>query len=91
MDDGELQKAIEQRVRKQFKDCVIEDVIVKRAFDADGDDIVDVVVVLSEREHVTGVSSFASKLWADLCRKNLGFPILSFRTVAENARLSAAA
>ena len=87
----ELRETVERHVRRQFSDMVLEDVLVKEGYDADDDRIVDVVVVFKKAENVTGFSSMTRSLWTELARKDYGFPILSFRTSDENARLFAAA
>jgi hypothetical protein len=91
--DPNLQAAVERLVRKQFPDAVIDSVNVKRAVDADGDDILDVVVIFAEAPTLSGISGLTRKLWGEISDRDrdAGFPILSFRTAAENAYLSAAA
>ena len=89
--DLDLRSTVERYVRNGFPDARIDDIIISERVDADGDMVVDVVVVLSEAEQVTGFSRLARNLWAELSEKDFGFPILSFRTKDENAQILAAA
>ncbi len=86
----DLRNTVERYVREQFPAAMI-DSIINECSDEDDDMIVNVIVVLEREEQVTGFSSMTRNLWSELSQKNFGFPILSFRTKAENARIFAAA
>ncbi len=87
----ELRDTVEHYVRERYSDAIIDSIIINEGYDADDDRIVEIVVVFKRAEIVTGFSSLARSMWTELSRKNYGFPILSFRTSDENAKLLAAA
>jgi hypothetical protein len=87
----ELREAVERDVQKRFPHNMLDNICIQESFDADGDKIVLVTVVLKRKPSVESVSGLTRKLWGNLSKHDFGFPILDFRTVEENARLSAAA
>lgn len=89
--DPRLRKSVERYIRERFPDTILDGIVIEEGIDADGDDIVNVTVLLKAKPEVSQVSGLTRKLWGALSRENFGFPILSFRTPAENARLIAAA
>ena len=89
--DPNLKAAVERLVRERFPDTVLDRILIEEAVDEDGDDIVKVMVLLKERPDVSRVRGLTRRMWSDLSRQKFGFPILSFRTTEENARLIAAA
>lgn len=89
--NADLRETVLRQVRGQLPDFLVEDVFVAEGFDEDDDRIVDVIVVLKNDQPITGFSSLTRSLWSELSAKNFGFPILSFRTSDENARLLASA
>lgn len=86
-----LQASVERFVRERFPDTILDGILIEEDFDADGDEIVKVVVLLKGAPAVSQVSGLTRRIWGALSKDNFGFPILSFRSVDENARLSAAA
>ena len=86
-----LQASVERLVRERFPESILDGILIEEDFDADGDKIVKVVVLLKEAPAVAQVGGLTRRIWTALSKEDFGFPILSFRSVAENARLSAAA
>ncbi|MBA4161803.1 MAG: hypothetical protein C0515_06940 [Novosphingobium sp.] len=89
--DPRLKLHVERFIRERFPESILDGILIEEDFDADGDKIVKVVVLLKEKPEVSQVSGLTRQIWGALSRDNFGFPILSFRSVDENARLSAAA
>lgn len=91
MIDLELNALVRRFVQKQFPDAAIDSILIKETTDADGDEVVDVIVIFTSAPRLSGISGLTRKLWSEFSDRDVGFPLLSFRTAAENARLSAAA
>lgn len=90
--DERLQEVIEAYVRDRFADALIDAVRVERDYSADGDDIVNVTVVFGKPPRSIQIGNLTRTLWEKLALRNDAmFPIFSFLTREENARLSAAA
>ena len=90
--DQRLQDVIEAYVRGRFPDALVDSVRVERDFSVDGDDIVNVTVVFGQPPQSIQIGILTRTLWEQLSQRNDAmFPIFSFLTREENARLSAAA
>lgn len=91
--DERLQEVIEAYVRDRFADTPIDAVRIERDYSADGDDIVNVTVVFGKPPRSIQIGNLTRTLWEKLALRNEAamFPIFSFLTREENARLSAAA
>jgi hypothetical protein len=89
-----LNSAIEKIVRTQFADASISAVDVTEDFDYDGDPILRVVVVFetSVRPDLVKASGLARHIWPAIEDNNSdAFPVISFRSKADQARLREAA
>lgn len=90
--DTRLHDVIEAYVRDRFSDVAIDAVRVERDISVDGDEIVNITVVFGEPPRSIKIGSLARTLWEKLATRNDAmFPIFSFLTREEDARLSAAA
>lgn len=90
--DPVLAKAVEDYVRNRFHDVPIEVVTVVPDFDAYGDEILNVTIVFDEAPRKIGIGRLTRSLWGELSKHQVeAFPVLSFMSSEENARLSAAA
>ncbi len=89
MIDLELKASVRRFVQEQFPDAAIDSILIKET--TDGDEVVDVIVIFTSAPRLSGISGLTRKLWSEFSDRDVGFPLLSFRTAAENARLSAAA
>ncbi len=93
----DLDRAIEQLVRAEFSDAAIEAVHVVPDFDADGEQVYRVTVVLKSVKQFD--ASKASNLMRHIFptmkevfgERESSFPILSFLSKADYKRVSAAA
>lgn len=89
-----LNSAIEKVVRTQFADAAISAVHVTEDSDYDGDPILRVVVVFetSVRPDLMKASGLARHIWPALEENGShAFPVISFRSKADQARLREAA
>lgn len=101
LSEAALNDLVGEIVRKELAgDAIIDSVSVERDIDADGDPVFNVLVVFSSKSlDVQKAKSLARHLIPALeKKKQIGFPILSFRSKADHtrgrrnhARLSAAA
>lgn len=92
--NDELQKAIEQVVRSEFSDAAIEAVHIAPGHDEDGDVIVWVTVVFKsdaafDAKKAKGLTRHLFPALRGSCRD--AFPVVSFRSKTDHARVSAAA
>ena len=89
-----LNSAIEKVVRTQFADAEINAVYVTEDSDYDGDPILRVVVVFetSAGPDLAKASGLARHIWPAIEDNNSdAFPVISFRSKADQARLREAA
>lgn len=89
-----LNSAIEKVVRTQFADAEINAVHVTEDLDYDGDPILRVVVVFetSVGPDLVKASGLARHIWPAIENSNSdAFPVISFRSKADQARLREAA
>ena len=91
LDDKELTEFVATVIRRQFSDTVIGTVAVKPDVDHDGDDILRVTVVLKKgvkKLDPATVLDTLGRLWSELGEAGIdSFPIVSYRTKADAARL----
>jgi hypothetical protein len=85
-----LDEVIAKLVRERFPDEVIDRVIVTRDEDADGDPIIDVLVVYKAKPDVSSIKGLARNIWSSLQESAAGFPVLSFRSAAEHSKIARA-
>lgn len=91
----DLKTLIEQTIRSELKDVIIESVDIETDFDFDGDEVLRVSIVFSaEKEfdvqHAKGLARhIRSKLMER--SESYAFPLLSFLSAADSKRLRAAA
>jgi hypothetical protein len=89
-----LNSAIEKVVRTQFADAAISAVHVTEDSDSDGDPILRVIVVFetSVRPDLVKARGLARHIWPALEENDShAFPVISFRSKADQARLREAA
>lgn len=87
-----LHEVIESYVRTRFPGVTIDEVRVESGLSMDGDDIVNVTVIFGHPPEKISIGNLTRKLWEKLAEsEDAMFPIFSFLTREENARLSAAA
>ncbi len=89
-----LNSAIEKVVRTQFADAAISAVHITEDSDSDGDPILRVVVVFetSVRPDLVKARGLARHIWPALeDNHSNAFPVISFRSKADQARLREAA
>lgn len=89
--DDKLKLSVERFIHERFPDSMLDGIIIEEDLDTDGDKIVKVVVLLKGKPEVSQVRGLTRRIWGAISQENFGFPIISFRSVAENARLRAAA
>lgn len=89
--DPKLRNSVERYVHQRFPEDVLDGILIEQGLDSDGDEIVKVVVLVKAKPDSDRVSGLARRLWEELSKQNFGFPILSFQTADEHARLSATA
>src|SRR5687768_605338 len=90
----ELDEAIEQVVRGEFSDADIESVYAMPDLDEDGDPIVRILIVFKSAAAFDAkkAKGLTHRLFPVLKEEFRGaFPIVSFRSMADHKRLSAAA
>jgi hypothetical protein len=90
----ELHEAIEQVVRSEFSDAAIEAVHIAPDYDEDGDPILRVIVVFKstssfDARKAKGLTRHLFPAMKGRCQN--AFPIVSFRSKADHAWVSAAA
>ena len=89
-----LNSAIEKVVRTQFADAAINAVHVTEDYDSDGDPILRVIVVFetSVRPDLAKAGGLARHIWPALENNNSNaFPVISFRSKADQAKFREAA
>ncbi len=91
LDNEALTGLVDRIVREQFSDTIVHAVRAKPGLDHDGDAILRVTVVVQdgvERLDPEKVVKTLGLLWSELGDAgNESFPIVSYRTRADDARL----
>ena len=92
LDNKALTEFVETIIRRQFSDAVIHSVAVKPDVDHDGDPILRVTVVVQDEAgklDPAKVVDTSRSLWFELGDAGVeSFPIVSYRTKADAARLN---
>lgn len=83
----ELGLSVTSLVRERFPNEAIERVIVTRDFDASGEPIVEVMVIFRVRPTASDIKGLARSIWNSLSDEE-GIPVLSFRSAAEQLKLT---
>ena len=89
-----INKTIEETVRQQFAGVQIDDVRIERDTDYDGDDVFRITVVFSAKDGLDAerTKGLVRHVRASLAeRDEQSFPIISFRSFADDKRLKSAA
>lgn len=90
--DKRLREVIDEYVRGRLSDSQIDSVRIEREVGAGGNDLVNVTVVFGRPPRSIQIGNLTRSLWEELATRNdAAFPIFSFLTREEDARLSAAA
>lgn len=90
--DKRLRDVIETYVRGRLADSQIDAVRVVREVGSTGDELINVTVVFGRPPRSIQIGNLTRNLWEELATRNdAAFPIFSFLTREEDARLSAAA
>ena len=90
----DLNSAIDKVVRAQFADAAINAVHVTEDYDSDGDPILRVIVVFetSVRPDLAKAGGLARHIWPALENNSSNaFPVISFRSKADQAKFREAA
>ena len=92
LDNKALTEFVEAVVRRQFSDSIVDHVTVKPDMDHDGDPILRVTVVVRDefaKLDPAKVAETSRILWFELGDAGIeDFPIVSYRTKADAARLN---
>ena len=86
-----LNDVVEEIVRAEFADdAVIDSVSVEPDFDADGDPILNILVVFSSRTlDINKAKGLTTHLWPALMKREIEkFPIVSFRSRADHNQMT---
>lgn len=88
----DLKASLEQAIRERFADSQIDAVYIEEDFDADGDKVFKVTIVYAKSIDVGKAKGLARRMRSALeDAGNSAFPVIAFRSLADQKRLKAAA